>query len=465
MKIVITDKKEAKGTQIVLDTKTKAVILENKKGEKILHLPCKDKEELSRRKWNILVRSIVQTAKRYECETITVEWKALAQTVKTGGRPERQAERLVENFFLAHYTFDRYKQKTKEHYHGIKTITIEVSPELLAEVKRGAKRGQIVGTWVNWCRTLANTPGNDMTPKIMVSEVRKAVWGKKVTFKVLGEKEMKTLGMGGVLAVGQGSKEESQFLILEYKGGKKTESPIVLVGKGVTFDTGGLDTKPHPHALDMMMDMSGGAAVMSTLLIAEELKLKKNLVALVPAVENMPSGESFRPGDVINMLDGTHVEIGHTDAEGRLILADAITYAKKWKPEVVLDVATLTGAAAVALGERATAIFTREDALAEKLVQAGEEVGDNGWRLPLWEEYEAEIAGHVGDISNIRTKGQGGVGGAITAATFLYHFGKVYPQFVHLDMAPVMTAVFDEELTKGAKGSPVRLLVTWLENL
>ena len=324
------------------------------------------------------------------------------------------------------------------------------------------------GEYMNWYRNLANIPGNDMTPKLLAGAVKKAVVeakNPKLSLKILSQKEIERLGMGGVLAVGKGSKEESQFIELIYRGGKKSEAPIVLVGKGVTFDSGGIDTKPHPYALDMMMDMSGGGSVLATTLISARLGLKRNLVALVPAVENMPGGESFRPGDVITMLDGTTVEIGHTDAEGRLILGDAITYAKRFKPAGVLDVATLTGAAGVALGERATALFTRDDKQAEKILHAGEVTGDVAWRLPLWEEYESEIVGNVADISNVRTKGRDGVGGAITAATFLYHFGKVHPWFVHLDMAPTMTSVFDENLAKGAKGSPVRLLVEWLEKL
>lgn len=267
------------------------------------------------------------------------------------------------------------------------------------------------------------------------------------------------------MAVGKGSREESKFIIVEYSGGKKNEPPIVLVGKGVTFDSGGIDTKPAPHALDMMMDMSGGAAVLTATLIASKLDVKKNIIALVPAVENMPSGESFRPGDVITMMDGTTVEIGHTDAEGRLILADAISYAKRYKPSVVIDVATLTGAASVALGERATALFSQNDKLAQTLLTAGEVTGDSAWRLPLWDDYKSEIVGNVADIANVRTKGSGGVGGAITAATFVSHFAKKIPAFAHLDMAPTMTAVFDEQLAKGAKGAPVRLLVEALKNL
>jgi leucyl aminopeptidase len=199
------------------------------------------------------------------------------------------------------------------------------------------------------------------------------------------------------------------------------------------------------------------------MIVMAKLQVKKNIVALVPVVENMPDGHSYRPGDIVTMMDGTHVEVGHTDAEGRLILADALTYAKMYKPAQVIDVATLTGAAVVALGERASAIFTDDDELAQKTLEIAENTGDYAWRMPLWDEYSAEITGNVGDISNIRTKGQPGYGGAITAAAFLKHFAKDYKQWMHIDIAPTMTAVFDEQLTKGAKGSPVRLLINLLE--
>ncbi len=250
-----------------------------------------------------------------------------------------------------------------------------------------------------------------------------------------------------------------------YQGGLKSEKPIVLIGKGVTFDSGGIDTKPHPYALEMMMDMSGGVAVISTIVVAEKLKLKKNIIVLVPVVENMPSGASFRPGDIIEMMDGTTVEIGHTDAEGRLILADTLTFAKKYRPEKVIDVATLTGAALSALGERANAIFTNDNDLAKKTEKLAEKVGDYVWRLPLWEEYESDIKGEYGDISNINTKAKSGYGGSITAATFLKHFAKDYKSWMHIDIAPRMTATYDENLAKGATGTPVRLLVKLLENL
>ncbi len=463
MNITVVDKKPTKAVRIELSKEIKAPRFVDANGM-VLMMPCEDIQKLSRRQWNILVRKVVRTAKAHQLTELTMEWSDFVQKKSNGGDVEHQIEHLAENLLLAGYEFTRYKSHKKGEYTGVQKVIVVAKNSELVVVKRGIKRGFLVAKHLNFCRDLANTPGNDMTPKKFVGAVKKAIVGKNVKLTVLSERKIKELGMGGVVAVGKGSSEESQFMILEYRGGKMTEAPTVLVGKGVTFDTGGIDTKPHPYALEMMMDMSGGAAVLTTLLVAHDLGIKKNLVALVPAVENMPGGESFRPGDVIKMLDGTHVEIGHTDAEGRLILGDAITYAKKYKPETVIEVSTLTGAAEVALGERAAALFSRSDILAEKLVLAGEQSGDYAWRLPLWEEYEQEIKGTVGDIANIRTAGRSGPGGAITAACFLQHFAKDLPAFAHIDMAPSMTSSFDEELAKGAKGSPVRLLVRYLEN-
>jgi leucyl aminopeptidase len=245
------------------------------------------------------------------------------------------------------------------------------------------------------------------------------------------------------------------------RGGKKNEKPIVLVGKGVTFDTGGINLKPSSGLLGMNMDMSGGAAVIHTLALVAKMKLKKNVIGLIPAVENMASGKSYRPGDVIRSMSGITIEILNTDAEGRVILADALTYAQKYKPEVVIDVATLTGAAMVALGERASAIFTEDDELAETLTKAGEKTGDYVWRLPMWEEYENEIKGSLGDYTNIHNK-DSRYGGAIYGAIFLHQFIKDY-KWVHIDMAPRMTAMAGENLAPGAVGSPVRLLYKFIE--
>jgi leucyl aminopeptidase len=469
MKFLLTAK-TTKGTRVTFNKNIAShqYLSDKKEGE----LRIKTQEEkYSTAQFLVLVREIIQIAKTQQLRELVIDWKSLMQLAPSKKDEIGSALLVSENMVMAGYQFSFYKTKKKEkkeEYISVEKIVIVVSDAERKVLQSAFGEGVTRGTYINWCRNLANTPGNDMTPKILANEVKRAVLKEKNTklkLKILNEKEIRGLKMGGVLAVGQGSKEESQFIILEYKGGKVGEAPIVLVGKGVTFDSGGIDTKPHPYALDMMMDMSGGAAVLTTTLIAAQLQLKKNIVALVPAVENMPSGESFRPGDVITMMDGTTVEIGHTDAEGRLILADAIAFAKRYKPESLIDVATLTGAAAVALGERATALFTKDDHLAGKIIEAGEKTGDRAWRLPLWEEYACEITGNVADISNVRTKGRDGVGGAITAATFVAHFAKDIKSFAHLDMAPTMTAVFNEQLAKGAKGSPIRLLVETLKTL
>jgi leucyl aminopeptidase len=275
--------------------------------------------------------------------------------------------------------------------------------------------------------------------------------------------------MQAILSVGKGSDEESQFIIMEYFGGKKGEKPIVLVGKGVTFDTGGINLKPSHSLLGMNMDMSGGSAVVHTLALVAKMKLKKNVIGLIPSVENMASGKSYRPGDVIRSMSGKTIEVLNTDAEGRVILADALTYSEKYNPEVVIDIATLTGAACVALGERASAIFTPEDDLSKTMENIGEETGDYLWRLPLWEEYENEIKGSLGDFTNIHNK-DSRYGGAIYGAIFLYQFikGKENgngPKWAHLDIAPRMTAMAGENLAEGALGTPVRLLYKFIEEI
>ena len=248
---------------------------------------------------------------------------------------------------------------------------------------------------------------------------------------------------------------------MEYAGGKKGDKPMVLVGKGVTFDTGGINLKPSNSLLGMNMDMSGGAAVIHTLALAVKMKLKKNIIGLIPSVENMASGKSYRPGDVIRSMSGQTIEVLNTDAEGRVILADALTYAQKYNPEIVIDVATLTGAAMVALGERASAIFTDDDDLAKRVEKVGEKTGDYVWRLPMWEEYENEIKGSLGDWTNVHNK-DSRYGGAIYGAIFLHQFIKGF-RWVHIDMAPRMVAMAGENLAGGATGSPVRLLYKFIE--
>jgi leucyl aminopeptidase len=300
-----------------------------------------------------------------------------------------------------------------------------------------------------------------MTPQILAQKAREAVKGMPVKVTVLGEKEMEKLKMNAILSVGRGSDEESKFIIMEYLKGKKGEKPIVLVGKGVTFDSGGLNLKPSSAMNGMNMDMSGGAAVIHTMALVAKMKLKKNVIGLIPSVENFVSGKSYRPGDVIRSMSGKTIEVLNTDAEGRIILADALTYAQKYNPKVVIDIATLTGAVIVALGERMSGLFSDDNELCQKLEKIGEATGDYMWRLPMWEEYEQEIKGSLGDYTNIHNK-DSRYGGATYGAIFLKQFIKDY-KWAHIDMAPRMTSMAGEYLAPGALGTPVRALFKFCE--
>ncbi len=429
-------------------------------GRNVLEVKIGKPNEMNRRKWIVFCRGLVQVAKSNGIERLEVAWDRLTNFKNL--EQDDLGQLFAEAVEMANYEFRKYKKKPKEGWGDIKEVKLVFSDEKVKrQINKEIKKGLSVVSWVNYARELANISGGDLTPIGLVKEIRKIIKGRDIKMKVLGEKEMKKIGMNGVLAVGRGSGEQSQFIILEYKNG--AGKPIVLVGKGVTFDSGGIDTKPHPHGLEMMMDMSGASSVLATLLAVNDLQLKKNVIVLIPAVENMPSGSSMRPGDVIKMYNGVNVEIGHTDAEGRLILADALAYAKKFKPGMVVDVATLTGASLVALGTKANALMTRNDDLAKRIEKLAERTGDYVWRLPLWEEYEGDIAGERGDIANINTKAKPGEGSTITAGIFLWNFAKEYDKWVHLDIAPRMTADSNEQLAKGAAGPAIRLLIELLE--
>lgn len=401
-------------------------------------------------------RMAVQIAKQEKVERFAF-W---AEPQKTAKATREAYEVAASNAIMANFEFVKYKTPPPEGRNFIKEIeVVAAGPTASRDIAEGIRRGVIIGEETNACRNLSNMPGGDMTPQVLANHAIKEARRVGIKAAVFDEKKIKSLGMGGVIGVGQGSSKPPRFIVLEYMKGGKNEKPIVLVGKGVTFDTGGLNLKPSNHIYEMHMDMSGGAAVIHTLIAAARLKLKKNIVALVPAVENMPSGSSYRPGDVLHTMNGITIEILNTDAEGRVILADALEYSKKYNPTLVVDVATLTGAAVVALGLRYSAIFTPEKKLEEQFRALGEAVNDPVWPLPLSEEYEEDIKGTFADWANA---GKPGSAGATTGAVFLWQFIKGYP-WVHLDTAPRMTAMENEYLAKGAAGAPVRLLVRLLE--
>lgn len=444
------------GVSLVSGSEVEIVRLAN--DEKCLEVGIGERKEMSRRKIILLARKIISTAKAHKVKRLAIKFPDfLFRRMKV--HPEETAELLVANFEMANFEYVDHKTRPKEGWNFVSDMTIVDAP---LDAQRGFMRGQIIGKEVNACRALANAPAGIMTPRGLAAEAKKAVRGTQVHVSVLGKKELERLKMGGVLGVSRGSAEEPQFIILEYKGAtQKKERPVVFAGKGVTFDSGGINLKPSDSIYEMHMDMSGGAAVIHAVALAAKLGIKKNIIGLIPAVENMPSGSSYRPGDVLVSLSGKTIEVLNTDAEGRIILADAITYAKQYNPRAVVDVATLTGAAMAALGQRASALFSNDETLLKSLREAGEESGDYVWPLPLWEEYEEEIKGTFGDVANV---GKTRYGGSITAAVFLHQFAKdLSCPWAHIDIAPRMTSIEGDYLAKGAAGAPVRLLVKLLE--
>ncbi len=413
------------------------------------------------RTYRTLVRRIVSAARGYRCATITLTWSDIEVLGVDAPRVEL-LRTFAENAVMANYEFISFKKPPAEGWSAVSECAF--MGEFSLEDKRALAMGGIIGEEVNATRELANMPGGDMTPATLAAYAKRAGEKAGVKVTVLGKKEMEKLGMGAILGVGKGSVQEPKFISVEYlKGGKR--APIVLVGKGVTFDTGGINLKPSAHILDMNLDMSGGAAVLHSVLAAARLKLKVNVVGLVPAVENMPSGESYRPGDILKSLSGKTIEVLDTDAEGRVILADALTYAARYKPQKVVDVATLTGASLVALGTKASALMTFDDGFADELERLGEESGEYLWRFPLWDEYKELVKGRFGDVPNIPTENSR-YAGVIGGGMFLAQFIEGYPEgcvWAHIDMAPRMTADKSDCLAPGAAGSPVRLLVRLLE--
>lgn len=414
------------------------------------------KDEINQRKFFVLCRKIIQVAKSQKIKRLAINPEYFNFPKLDNLDPKTKAQIMAEQFTIAEFEFNKFKKQSKE-----KTLEeIFVITENL-EIKKSFERGYIIGKEVNLCRDLANTPGGDITPKSLAQKAIEACKGTEAKVTIFDEKKIKELGMGAILGVSRGSHEKPRFIIIEYWGRNKNDKPIVLAGKGVTFDSGGLNIKPGDSMNGMHLDMSGGAVAIHTVALASKMKLKINVVALVPAVENMPGGNSYRPGDILKSMSGKTIEVLNTDAEGRLILSDALTYAEKYNPELVVDIATLTGAAVVALGERASAIFTKDKELEDLFRELGEEAGEYVWPLPLWEEYEEDIKGNFADLSNIHKSGSRW-GGAIEAAIFLYQFAKKYP-WVHIDMAPRMISIKSDYLAQGSTGEPLKLLFKLLE--
>jgi len=366
-------------------------------------------------------------------------------------------EAMAEALDLADYHYAEYKPQDKKS--SVKTIEFVFKSKGEAQkLQASVELGRKIAEGVNFTRDLVNTPANQLPPRVLSDRAQAMAKEFGISFKAYDKKGLEKMKMGGILAVSQGSVEEPRLIVLEY-GDKSKPVDYVFCGKGVTFDSGGISIKPSDGMEKMKYDMAGGAAVIGILRTAANLRLKQHIVGLIPAAENMPSGSATRPGDIIWMGSGKSVEVLNTDAEGRLLLGDALFYAQQYKPKAVIDLATLTGAVVVALGTVAIGALGNNANLIEKIKKSGESSGERVWELPLWDDYYEQIKGEAAEIRNIGGKG----GGTITAAMFLKQFVN-YP-WVHLDIAG--TAWADEKrpyFQKGSTGVGVRLLVNMLRN-
>jgi leucyl aminopeptidase len=369
--------------------------------------------------------------------------------VGAGELGEPHAEALVAAVGDATYVY-RHTKPSAPPASALAKFTLLCSKAETKAVARGLARGEAIGAGVAFARECANRPGNHCTPTYLGEQARQL--GKQFGLKVevMDRKAIEKIGMGSFLAVAQGSAEPPRFIVAQYHGAAKTQAPIVLVGKGITFDTGGISIKPSAEMDEMKFDMGGAASVLGTLRAVAELKPRLNLVVIVPTCENMPGGRAVKPGDVVKSLSGQTIEILNTDAEGRLILCDALTYAERFKPAVVVDVATLTGACVIALGHHHSGLFTADDGVAEQMLAASRAALDPCWRMPLDEEYDEALKSNFADMGNIG----GRAGGAITAAMFLRRFTSKY-RWAHLDIAGT---AWKSGAAKGATGRPVPLL-------
>jgi len=369
-----------------------------------------------------------------------------------------RVRQIVEGARYAEYRSDWLQTEKKKKPSSLTQVLIHLPEDQdAASAEQTVRDGAAIANGIEFARDLGDLPGNICTPTYLAEQAKTmAEDNQSVTVKILEESDMRELGMGALLAVARGSRQDAKLIVLEYKGGKEGNKPIVLVGKGVTFDAGGISLKPGAKMDEMKFDMCGAASVLGALHAAMELGLPLNIMGIIPATENLPDGNAIKPGDIVTTLSGQTVEILNTDAEGRLILCDALTYAAQFEPEVVIDIATLTGACRTALGAHASGLFSNHQPLTDNLLAAGNQSGDRAWPMPLWEEYQEQLKSNFADMANIG----GQLAGVVTAACFLSRFTRNYP-WAHLDIAGVSAREGDK---KGATGRPVALLMQYLLN-
>jgi leucyl aminopeptidase len=423
--------------------------------QRLLLVGCGKEKELNERNY----RKISEAAARAVVASNAKDALCtLAELPLPGRELDWKVRQTIEAFGQASYRFEQMKSKKSEEQPSLNKLNFPHTGRAEgALVKLGILQGRAVIEGMNLSKDLSNLPGNICTPSYLAEQAKELGRRyKSIKTTVLDEKQMEKLGMGSLLSVSRGSRQPPKLIVMEYKGATTNGSqrPVVLVGKGLTFDAGGISLKPGPGMDEMKYDMCGGASVFGTLKAIAEMELPINVVGVVPSSENLPDGAANKPGDIVTSMSGQTIEILNTDAEGRLILCDALTYSKKFDPEVVIDIATLTGACVIALGSHAAGLLSNNDALAAKLLEAGQKCGDRAWQLPLWEEYDEQLKSNFADMANIGGK----EAGTITAASFLARYTKEYT-WAHLDIAGT---AWKSGSDKGATGRPVPLLTQYL---
>jgi leucyl aminopeptidase len=372
---------------------------------------------------------------------------------------DTMGQAVTEGILFSLYELTKFKtgsEKKKE----VKECILAVETKDALKTKQGITRGRIISEAANFTKDLVAYPGNEATPSYLAKKARETARKLNLKCKIMQKPEIEKLGMNAFIGVAKGSEEPPKFIILEYRPAKKNVDTIVIIGKGITFDSGGISLKPGQGMEEMKNDMGGGAAVLGAIRAAAGLKIPLNIIALVPATENLPSGTAVKPGDILKSYSGKTIEVINTDAEGRLVLSDALAYAKRYQPKAVIDLATLTGACEVALGNFATGMMGNDEKLIARIKKAGEETGERVWQLPLWEEYDELIKSDIADVKNLG----GRAGGAITAAAFLKKFVGDFP-WVHLDIAGTVWTKQDRPyIGKGPTGVGVRLLIELFRN-
>jgi leucyl aminopeptidase len=377
----------------------------------------------------------------------------LAELPVPGHDPAWNALQLALVAEEASYRFDRLKSDKDRRPRRVKFAVGSLGNPSTAVV-RALQRGAALGQGVSLAKDLGNLPSNICTPTYLATQAQQLAKQHKLSCRVFDEKDMKKLGMGALLAVTKAAHEPAKLIVLEYRGGPSKQKPVALVGKGITFDTGGISLKPSGEMDEMKYDMSGAGSVLGTFKAIAQMRLPMNVVGIIPSCENMPGGHATKPGDIVTSMSGQTIEILNTDAEGRLILCDALTYAERFDPSTVVDIATLTGACVVALGGVASGLYANDDHLAAELLEAGQEAWDRAWHMPLWDDYQEQIKSPFADMANIG----GRPAGSVTAACFLSRYARKY-KWAHLDVAGT---AWQSGKEKGSTGRPVPLLTTFL---